>query len=191
MSRKATIRSLMTMGAVVAVFITVAGCLHHGPRRACVYPHGAIPAKPGTYTCRWQATHAARARAEDLVIYEAEWIGESDRLGPAARKRLASLAKTGVDWSCPLIVEEADDADLNERRKLAVSAYLAQQGAEVPPEAVMVGHSQALGLFGQEADNVSRSMLRGGQGQTSREITPFGGFQGGFRGGMEGGFNSF
>ena len=91
----------------------------------------------------------------------------------------------------PILVEKSEDANIDQQRQLAVQTFLAQHGLELPPESVIVGYPEALGLHGEEAEGLAGSLLRGSRGQTGRSITPFSGFRGGFRGGLDGGFNSF
>ena len=67
----------------------------------------------------------------------------------------------------PIVIECSSDKRVDETRRLAVLESLANCHVPISPERVVLGHSEAEGLYGQEAPGVARGMFSnssGGQG---------------------------
>jgi hypothetical protein len=168
-------------------------------------PAGAIPAPYGTYNTRLQATQATNAEADDFVIYKYEWHMGGAELGPYGRYHLNEIVNRLPQVPFPVIVQPHVDAHLTEARRQVVVNYLAQHGIRDADQRVLVAFPAAEGLYGEEAEIIFESMIRGrgdgfgrGLGGVGRQFAPFGGryspfsgFRGGFRGGLGGGFYGF
>ena len=186
---KVTIRAVRLI-AGIALTASV-GCITDEMADCGQLPAGAIPSPVGTYGCEWQQSHALAAEESDFVIYQAAWVGETDRLGSAARKRVAAAATRTPEIAMPWIVESSDAPELDEQRRLALTDFLAQHGCQVEPEGVVVAHAESLGLYGQEAGELSRSIFQQkSENEALGNVSPFSGARGSFRGGLGGGFDA-
>jgi hypothetical protein len=148
----------------------VAGCKYDGGWAWCTdqcadIPCGAIPPPAGTYSCRWQTEQAARAQQDFYVIHEYEWYLAGEKLGPDGRKHIGAIAAQLGDGPQRVIVAESDDQKLNGARKKAVVENLRQLGVVDAENRVLLGESQAEGLYGQEAVRYGTARL-GGTGTT-------------------------
>jgi hypothetical protein len=169
-------------------------------------PPGAIPAPIGTYNCKLQDTQAAKAEADDFVIYKYEWYLGGTELGPFGRYHIQEIINRLPYVPFPVIVKPHIDAELTEARRQVIVNYLAKSGIPDPEQRVIVAFPNAEGLYGDEADPIFDRMVggdrrdqggRGGFGDRY-QFAPFGtgfgnagGFRGGFRGGFGGGFTGF
>ncbi len=151
-------------------------------------PCGAIPPPAGTYNCRWQNEQAARAQLDFFVVHHYEWYMGGDKLGPDGRRHIRGLAKRLGELPTPVIVAESGDDKLDAARKQNVAAYLTELGVPNAEGAVVIGGSEAEGLYGQNAVRLGNVRLGGtAAGGTG---TGFGGTPGGtnFGGTTGGGF---
>ncbi|MCS7016988.1 MAG: hypothetical protein NZM42_12825 [Gemmatales bacterium] len=139
-------------------------------------PPGAIPAPVGTYLHKFIDLQAAKAEADDFVIYNYEWYLGGRDLGPFGRYHLNEIARRLPSVPFPVVVEPSLDYELNEARRQVIIDYLAQYGVPNPQDRVIIAFPQAGGLYGDEAEIRSYLFLLNsfGWGQ-------FGGF-GGFGG---------
>ncbi len=182
-------------GIVQAMAATamLSGCYHHyhGSCGAKHHPHGAIPAPLGSYSCQWQELQAARADADDRVVYHADWIGDSSDLGPLARRRLARTdLASSRSWG-PFLVVPSEDDRLDQQRRLAVWSYLISNGWELVEDDVVIGYPEAAGLDGPLAQEVAGRLVEGGTTGSNDRSAPFPAFGSSPRGPGPTGMGSF
>ncbi|MBM3964936.1 MAG: hypothetical protein FJ308_07670 [Planctomycetes bacterium] len=178
-------------GAVI--FLTVCtGCRSgngiFGVDRCANVPCGAIPGKPGNHLCEWQQAQVRSASNDLGVFYQADFIGQSDRLSPAAELQVARLVQQGAVGTVPLILEPSDDSQLDASRAIMLASTFSAAGMQMSADEISVASPPALGLAGYRAQQVARAASRngnqgGGQGQGSN-----GGLGGASGNGMGGGF---
>jgi hypothetical protein len=149
-----------------------------------------MPSPNGTYACQWQTAHAGRAEADDFVIYQNEWAGDTNRLGPYGERHLEQLGSRLVESPMPLVIERSPNAELDESRRQSLVAVLAHWGMVDAEERVTVGRAEAEPLYGIDAPNISRGYVggRGGRSGGGGLGGGLGGGGGGFGGGGSGGF---
>ena len=131
--------------------MAVAGCCQNGQGPCNDITPGAIPQPNGTYLCQWNHAETARADQDNFVIYQYEWSADGTKLTPFGQEHLARIAQ-GLPQVCfPVVIEPASDQRLNETRRLAVLEALANCHVQIVPDRVVLGRSEAEGLYGQEA----------------------------------------
>jgi hypothetical protein len=195
--------------AVALPGLLAAGCANftEGPGwyhidNAAAFPRGAIPAPTGTYVNQWADAHAAKAEADDLVIYKHEWYMGGLDLGPYGHYHLVQIVKRLPTMPYPVLLQAVPDPAVNETRRNLIVQALAMAGVPDPEHRVIVGFAEAEGLFGDEAERIYGQLIGGRDrtgGNGAREefgpfndrFSPFSGFRGGFRGGLGGGFSGF
>jgi uncharacterized membrane protein YgcG len=137
---------------------------------------GAIPPPVGTYLCQWNHAEAARADRDNFVIYRYEWTAEGTKLTSFGQEHLARIAD-GLPQVCfPVVIEPVADQKMNETRRLVVLQGLANCHVPIMPDRVVLGRSDAEGLYGQEAPGIAARMLTnqgggGGMGATGGGAT--------------------
>lgn len=145
-------------------------------------PQGAIPQPVGTYTSEYLLRQAAKAEADDYVVYYNEWLDGTTTLSQWGNDHLARIAAKLPSVPFPVIVQpEPNEPRLSFARREAMVALLLQAGIPDAANRVFVGRPTAEGLFGEEAERIYPQLLQGG----------FNGFGGGFGGGgfgLNGGF---
>ncbi|MFN4260368.1 MAG: hypothetical protein ACK4RK_13820 [Gemmataceae bacterium] len=157
-------------------------------------PSGAIPAPTGTYTRWWENRQAAKAEADDFVIYKHEWCDRSCELGPYGRYHLRQISKRLPTVPFPVLIQADSDEALNVTRQQVIIMTLLEHGIADAEARVIVGFPEAEGLYGEEApviynESFQQSTGFGGQGfGGATNLSGFGGV-GGF-GGL-GGFGGF
>jgi hypothetical protein len=192
-TRKNPLKAAALWGSLTCLTAGSAGCcctglLGHsggGESGACgELPKGALPAEVGSYNREFEFRQAAKAEADDFVIYQYEWVQDTPNLGPFGRRHLAAASRRlETDAPFGVLIEASTDPRLDEARYLALTDILGQLGVADPATRVRIGIPGAEGLFGDEAQRVYRNILFGGLGA-------FG--QGGYGGfGGPGGFGGF
>lgn len=184
---------LFVCGGIVAMAITLSGCrsgqgICHVDRCADV-PCGAIPAKPGSHVCEWQQAQVRSASNDLGVFYQADFVGNTNRLSPAAEQQVARLVQQGAIGTVPLIVESSDDAQRDDDRAVMLASAFSAAGVPMSVDQIQVAYPPALGLEGFRAQQVARQASRsgsqgGGQGQNGGGSNSGGGLGGG---GLSGG----
>jgi hypothetical protein len=167
----------------------IAGCHSHG---SCAGPcnditPGAIPQPCGTYACEWINAETARAKQDYFVIFQYEWSAEPTKLSPFGQEHLARLAQQIDRVPFPIVVEPSSDEAVNAARQAEIVSTLEEYNVSIGPDRVVLGQSEAEGLYGQEAPGIAETMLysRGG----GRGVgTGYGGTQPGTFGASQGGF---
>ena len=93
------------------------------------------------------------------MIYQYEWSADGKKLTQFGQEHVARIAQ-GLPQVCfPVVIEPATDPHLNESRRLAVLEALANCHVPIVPDRVVLGRSEAEGLYGQEAPGVASGML--------------------------------
>jgi hypothetical protein len=112
----------------------------------------------------------ARADQDKFIIYQYEWAADGGRLTPFGQEHLARIAQRLPQVCFPVVIEPSSDPKVDECRRLIVVEALANCHVQISPERVVLGRSDAEGLYGQEAPGISARMLSnrgGGQGAGS------------------------
>lgn len=167
-ARKSSKKRFSQLAAIclLPLLAAVAGCHWCGGRRSCndITP-GAIPQPNGTYSSQWVNEQADRAQQDQFVIYQYEWAADGVSLTPHGQEHVLQIAQRLPQASWPITIEPGDSPQANESRRKAVCETLAKAGCPVDYEQIVFGRSEAEGLYGTEADAVSRGMLGGKSGQ--------------------------
>lgn len=192
-----------TRGTVLLVTgglaLLLAGC-HEGstwgPDQCADIPCGAIPRPAGVYNCEWQTAEIARAAQDKFVIHRDEWYQGGSTLGPDGRRHITWLAGQLPQVSSPVIIATDEDESLNAPRRKAVIDALTLLGIPDAGTRVILGYSEAEGMYGPDAVRAGNARLgattAGGQGGGGYGAAAGGGvgfgtgttFGGGFGGGM-------
>jgi hypothetical protein len=147
-------------------------------------PKGAIPPPAGTYDCQWNNAEMARAGRDQFVIYQYEWQRGKPVLNDFGQRHLARIAEQFACAPYPVAVEPSADNRLDETRREAILKGIALHGVEATSDRVVLGHSEAEGLYGLEAQGVAQGMISSrtntaNAGGTSGVGLSIGGGQGG------------
>ena len=141
---------------------------------------GAIPQPYGWFVHQWQNAQAAKAEADDFVIYKHEWFKGGTELGPYGMYHIQQILKRLPGVPFPVMLQaETQSPARNEMRRAVIVNYLAQVGVHDPESRVVLGYPEAEGLYGDEATRIYRQLIS--------QQSMFGGMFGGM-GGMGGGF---
>lgn len=167
MHRISTTSITALFGMTLLATTAFTGCFWLAHPRSCNdIPVGAIPRPAGTYACQWVHAEMARADLDNFVIYQYEWAADGTGLTPFGQEHLAALAPRLCESPYPVVIEPSADDRVNAARKLAVLSALANCHVEVSSDRVILGGSEAEGLYGEEAPGIAATMLasrRGGQ----------------------------
>ena len=180
----------LSRAVTFTMLLVITGCGSHGRHHLlsdeCLdIPPGNIPLPPGTYTHRWQTTQEQLAEREDYVVYQNEWLGESEKLSPFGVRHVAGLLGRGPLH--PIVVQASGNQTLDEERRFAMVTQLEAHGVANASQNVIVGNAMAEGLYGEEAPMLRQgylrgSMRRGGFGNGGGGRNGGGGFGGNGRG---------
>lgn len=196
-SKSMATKSLLT--SLIVGSLVAGGCASRGGILGvdcCAdIPAGAVPEPAGTKVCQWQSAQVANAIADQTVLYQADFIGTTDALSPAAAERMARNVASGLAAMQPALIEPSGDASLDAARVNSVHVQLASFGIATPM--VEVAIPAALGLRGPEAEQVAGGFgnlgnAARGTGAPTVQASGLGGQgrlggQGGFGGNLPGG----
>lgn len=162
---------------------SVWNCFCQGPGcdKCAVVPRGAQPAPNGYYLHQWMGRQASKAEADDFVIYNNMWYMGGTTLGPLGKYQLDMIARRLNREPFPVVIATSKDPAVDQARREAVLATLAQVGF-ADPTRVIIAFPAAEGLYGEEAFRVYNALLSIGQ-YTRGGIGGFGGL-GGFGSGF-------
>jgi hypothetical protein len=145
-------------------------------------PKGAIPQPVGTLTGAFLNRQADKAECDDFILYYNEWQEGTNQFGPHGASHMEQIAQRLASVTFPVVIQPVGDPVLNKLRRQTVVDILVQAHYLDANDRVVIAHSNAEGLFGDEAERIYPAMIsgagRGGGGG-------FGG--GGFGGGGLGG----
>ncbi|MCS6851175.1 MAG: hypothetical protein NZ700_08415 [Gemmataceae bacterium] len=167
-------KPVTTWGLCVGALL-LSGCVAGGQRAwnvdncSAIRP-GAIPAPNGTALNEWMDLQAARAEADDFVIYRHEWVPHTCRLGPYGSYHLRLIAERLAEVPFLVVIQPEFNDELNEQRRLTVVQALATCGVPNPDTRVVVAFPQAEGLDGREAARIYQEMIQ--EGSTAGGMGP-------------------
>ena len=152
------------VAGLILLAMAAPGCSQTGHKNDI--PPGAIPQPSGTYACQWTHAETARADRENFVIYQYEWSADGTKLTSFGQEHLAKIAQGLPQVPFPVVIEPGSDPRADELRRLTVLESLANGHVAITPDRVVVGRSEAEGLYGTEAAGISARMLSArGDGQ--------------------------
>jgi hypothetical protein len=178
-SRKPSARVWPLACLVVLGLLTGCRSVDHGhrPERCCDFAPEAIPAPQGTYVRGFQHAQTSRAAESAFTIYNHQWYQGGGELGPGGALHLEKLiARLPIEphpivlEPQPIIIpagatltETRDEARaIDEIRRQAVVASLAEAGIPDADARVIVAYPQAEGLDGNQAPMLYWQLQRGG-----------------------------
>jgi hypothetical protein len=168
-----------------ALFVLTAASGCQSPRSCNDITPGAIPQPNGTYACQWMHAERARADENNFVVYQYEWSYDGTKLTPNGQDHLACIARRIAQSPFPVVIECSLENHVNAVRRAVVLESLAGYGVQIDPNRVILGRSEAEGLYGQEAPGIAARMLttqgsgQGAGGGTAGAGATLGGTQGG------------
>ncbi|MDB2686154.1 hypothetical protein N9Y42_02990 [Mariniblastus sp.] len=171
--------------AIILIFIATLICTGCSVDRVCnckpLNESGAMPDENGVTVNQWLCKQVGEAQQGKGMIYQADWVGKSDRLSPFGRKTLSGWTRlTGTQPS--LYIETSGDPYLDSQRQAAVSGYLGQIGLALPPESIRLANAES-GLAGEEVPAIADRFLSELNSQGDAAPGNFSGFSGGQQGG--------
>jgi hypothetical protein len=123
-----------------------------------------MPEPPHTVVGRIMDTQAAKAEADDFVVYKHEFYLDGSALGPYGQYHLRLIANRLASVPFPVLIQAAADPKLNDQRRQAVIAALKRAGFEDIEPRVIVGFPEAEGMGGNEAERLYNSLPDAGTG---------------------------
>jgi hypothetical protein len=104
-------------------------------------------------------TQITNSEAASMTLYEYDFCPSGAELNERGRDRLAQIQCLLPHNPFPIVIERTPGCPgLAEGRRLAVLTELAHGAFPVPPERVLVGRPQAIGMSGVEAELVYRNL---------------------------------
>lgn len=180
---------LPLQATVCGLVCVIAGCCANCGTVLCdgcadISP-GSVPPQVGTHVYQWQSAHESLAEADDFVIYQNEWRGESTDLGPFGQRHVSALIPrmTTTSESRPINIEPSGNSELDSDRRSELINMLTGAGVGDAQLWVTVGNGVAEGLYGPEAERLQQSYLGGRSRGGGSGGGSFGGGGGGFGGG--------
>jgi hypothetical protein len=159
----------------------------HRPHDPCAtIPCGAIPVPNGTVVRLWSSAMAARANADDFVVYKHEWYMGGSQLGPYGLYHLQQMAARLPHQPFLVILQPEPPEQLTETRRIQLIQLLTASGVPDAARRVVVAYPEAEGMDSLEA---ARNYYRSLRGSTGVGGTSGYGVLGGVGGGM-GGFGT-
>ncbi len=129
----------------------------------------------------WE-TQQTNAEADDFIFHDHEFVGETAKLAPAAKRHLEQVAMRWEHVPFPVVIEMSEfnaKPQLDRARRQAVIEQLARLGIHNPEGRVVIANAYTPGLPGVQGERVYYRSLgnqfNGGQGAR------FGGRGGTFR----------
>lgn len=171
LSRITRFRWLPRVGLFLPAMLAGCGSLDHCPN----IPPGAIPPPNGTHTRRLQDQQAAKAEADDFVIYKHEWHMGGNQPGPYGRYHLHLIAQRLSSVPFPVMIQADSSSTLNQERRALVVQFLQQAGLADAEQRVVLGFPEAEGLYGEEGERLYPQMVQdqNRSNPTDRNIFPF------------------
>jgi len=191
MAHRYTFRNtLKPLCLFIAMMIVGGSCNTCPSEHGCQdIPRGAIPQPCGVYMCRWEHTMENAADRDLTVIYRYEWSADPTRLTPAGQDHLYSLARQLCCATGPIVIETSDDAQLDVARRQAIMRSLGEINIMLT-DRVVIGRSNAEGLYGQEAAGIAAHII-GNQTGAGAGAASQGGSSGGGQSGATGSTSGF
>jgi hypothetical protein len=106
------------------------------------------PAVTGTYTRQLFDQQAAKAEADDFVIYKNEWYMGGTQLGPFGSYHITEIVRRLPEVPFPVVIQpQIGDPALDMTRRDVVVRALASAGVPDPDQRVLIAYPQAEGLY--------------------------------------------
>lgn len=147
-------------------------CKAHCRDKFWGYPEEFVPAPLGAAVADNVSRQAARGQAARMVLYQYDFLPMSDQLKPRGRLALARVGEWASHGAGPVLIEPTPGRpDLDEARRRVVWREMQHGPFAIPPEMIVMGCSEIVGLRGGEALLVDKNLLM----QTSARGTAMGG----------------
>lgn len=146
-----------------------------GPPHDRPFPLGAVT------DAHWE-TQQTNAEAADFIFYDHEFVGETARFTPAAKRHLEEVALRLEHVPFPVVIERSEhdsNPELDRARQRMVIEQLARIGVPNAEGRVVVAASFAEGFTAMEGDRAYSQSIGGNFGGGAGRR--FGGFGGSFR----------
>lgn len=174
----------------VVSIATFAGChhLHRGDCDECGNGRGRgggqgpaydYPFPLGQVTDAHWETQQTNAEASDFVFYDHEFVGDTDKLAPGAKKHLMQVALRLEHVPFPVVIEQTQynrAPVLDQQRRKMIVEQLARLGVEDVEKRVVVSGALAAGITSIEAERAYQEAINGGYNGGGRGFGGFGGF---------------
>jgi hypothetical protein len=106
------------------------------------------PAVTGTYTRQLFDLQAAKAEADDFVIYKNEWYMGGTKLGPFGSYHITEIVRRLAEVPFPVVLQpQIGDPALDLARRDVVVRALAEAGMPDADQRVIIAYPQAEGLY--------------------------------------------
>jgi hypothetical protein len=106
------------------------------------------PAVTGTYTRQFFDQQAAKAEADDFVIYKNEWYMGGTHLGPFGSYHITEIVRRLAEVPFPVVIQpQIGDPALDLTRRDLIVRALAEAGVPNPDQRVIIAYPQAEGLL--------------------------------------------
>ena len=179
-----TLSRRLFLPLLVGLFLV--GCHHYGgvSHEQRVQPPHDPPFPLGQVSDSHWETQQTNAEAADFIFYDHEFVGETAKLTPAARKHVEQVALRMAHVPFPVVIEEIEDEanpELDRRRREAIIGHLTQIGVQMPAERVVIGPAFPPGLSAIEGESAYYSTIYGDFGMGGGVGRRFGGRGGTFR----------
>jgi hypothetical protein len=178
---------LAVLGALAGPGASRAGCgCGCGHWRELFQPT-TCPAVTGTYTRQLFDQQAAKAEADDFVIYKNEWYMGGTALGPFGSYHVTEIVRRLAEVPFPVVIQpQIGDPAVDLARRDVVVRALAQAGVPDADQRVIIAYPQAEGLYADiQAQRTYLFMML--PGTYSFRLLYGGGGYGGLFGGLPGG----
>ena len=148
------------------------GANSQGPAYDHPFPLGQVT------DAHWE-TQQANAEASDFVFYDHEFVGETEKLAPGAKKHLMSVALRLEHVPFPVVIEQSQHnrkPELDKRRRKMIVEQLARIGVEDAERRVVIAGALAAGITSIEADEAYQDAIQSNYEGAGRRFGGFGGF---------------
>jgi hypothetical protein len=149
------------------------GASGQGPAYDHPFPLGQVT------DAHWE-TQQTNAEASDFVFYDHEFVGDTDKLAPGAKKHLMQVALRLEHVPFPVVIEQSQHnryPKLDQQRRKTIVEQLGRIGVENAEKRVVVAGALAAGITSIEAEQAYQEAINSGNSGGGR----FGGFGGFFR----------
>jgi hypothetical protein len=189
---RAMAAGLVVLGGLAGPAVCQAGCgcgWGSGRWRELCQPT-TCPAVTGTYTRQLFDQQAAKAEADDFVIYKNEWYMAGTGLGPFGSYHITEIVRRLGEVPFPVVIQpQIGDPALDLARRDVIVRALARAGVPDADQRVIIAYPQAEGLLADiQAQRAYLFMMLPGT-YSFRLLYGGGGF--GLLGGGLGGFGGF
>ncbi len=152
-------------------------------------PRGSLPAPVGASVRAFQHAQTTKARADQFVIYERDWISIAEdpedfstELGAGGLRNFKQMIDALPTVAGPIVIEPTSHSkldrkqrqELDERRFQQIVTQLYLEGIENPDTRVIIAYPRAEALRAEDATRIFTQGLSGGGGQDSNGMNGMG-----------------